>query len=63
MLDRVLAGESITITRSGKPVADLVVHRRSALAVEVLLDRWRHLPHVDPQALRSDIDAIVDARL
>lgn len=63
VLDRVLAGEQITVTRSGTPVVDLVRHRPPGVVVEVLIDRWRHLPHVDAIVLRADLDEIADATL
>lgn len=60
VVDRVLAGERLTITRGGKPVAELTPIPARALPAEVLVQRWRTLPRVDPRALRSDIDALVD---
>jgi antitoxin (DNA-binding transcriptional repressor) of toxin-antitoxin stability system len=63
VLDRVLAGEEITVTRSGTPIADLVRHRAPGVVIEVLFERWRHLPHVDAVGLRADLDEIVDATL
>lgn len=63
VLDRVLAGEHITVTRSGTPVVDLVRHRQPGLAVEVLIDHRRHLPRVDARALRADLEGVMDAGL
>ena len=63
VLDRVAAGESLTVTRSGKPVAELRPLARAATATQVLIDRWSRLPDVDPEALRADIDAIIDQSL
>jgi prevent-host-death family protein len=62
VVDRAARGEQITITRSGKPVAELRPLRR-ALSAEALLERWRRLPPVDPAALRSDIDELLDTSL
>ncbi len=59
MVDRVSRGEPVTITRAGKPVAELRSVVGSALTAEILLHRWRHLPHVDPRALRADLDTIL----
>lgn len=61
--DRVAAGEQITITRDGRPVAELRPVARPALPAEVLLERWRHLPAVDPVGFRADIDAVLDPDL
>ncbi len=60
---RVARGEHVTITRSGKPVAELRPLGRDAVSASVLLERWRCLPPVDPDGLRRDIDAALDARL
>jgi prevent-host-death family protein len=62
VIDRVASGERITVTRSGKPVAELRP-LRSAVPAEVLIQRRHHLPAVDPRALRADIDALVDGTL
>jgi prevent-host-death family protein len=55
VVDRAARGERITITRSGRPVAELLP-LRAPLTADVLLERARRLPHVDPVALREDID-------
>ena len=58
VVDRAARGEQITITRSGRPVAELRP-LRAALSADALLDRWRRLPPVDPVALRRDIDELL----
>lgn len=63
VVDRAAGGEEITITRAGKPVAELRPASRPALSAPTLLRRWRRLPPVDPAALRADIDEILDAGL
>jgi prevent-host-death family protein len=63
VVDRAARGEQITVTRSGRAVAELRAVSHSALSAEALLKRWRRLPPVDPDALRADIDRFVDARL
>ena len=60
---RVVAGERLIVTRSGKPVAELCPVRPPPLKASVLLERWRKLPHVDGRRLREDIDAVMDPRL
>lgn len=62
MVDRATRGEKIVITRAGTPVAELRAVR-PGLSVEVLLDRRRQLPEVDPARLRDDIDGLLDASL
>lgn len=63
VIDRVLAGESMTITRDGTPVADLRPLRRRALDAETLLEHWRSLPVVDGDRMRREIDTVLDPSL
>lgn len=60
-VDRVARSESVTVTRAGRPVAELRAISAPALSAQTLLTRWRQLPSVDPRALRSDIDELLDA--
>ena len=62
VVDRAARGEQITITRSGRPVAELRPIR-PPLSAEALIGRWRKLPAIDPAALRADIDNLLDTRL
>ncbi len=61
VIDRVAGGEHLTVTRSGKAVAELRPLRPNALTATVLLQRWRRLPPLDPVVLRRDIDAGLDS--
>lgn len=63
VVDRAAAGEQITITRAGAPVADLRPLAAKPMSAALLLERWRALPRLDAVALRNDIDATLDARL
>ncbi len=63
VIDRVQRGEHLIVTRSGRPVAELVPVRRPALKATALLAHWRHLPPLDPDRLRSDLDAVVEPGL
>ncbi len=63
VLDRVSRGETLTVTRAGVPVAELRPLPRRPTSATALLDRWRRLPRVDPERLRSDLDAVLDAGL
>jgi antitoxin (DNA-binding transcriptional repressor) of toxin-antitoxin stability system len=63
VVDRAARGEQITITKAGKPVAELHALTPPALPAHVVLARWRRLPAIDPAALRADIDAVLDPRL
>lgn len=63
VVDRVASGEEITITRAGKPVAELRPASRPPVPADALLARWRRLPPVDPAELRTDIDSVLDPSL
>lgn len=63
VVDRVEHGETVTVTRDGRPVAELRPIPPRPLSADLLLARWHRLPHVDPVALRDDIDAALDSRL
>jgi prevent-host-death family protein len=63
VMDRVAAGESLVVTRSGEPVAELIPLRRRGLDAATLLARWRKLPMVDPAALRADVDSVLEPLL
>ena len=60
MVDRVVQGEQITVTRAGKPVAELRPVSRPPLTAETLLARWHRLQGVDYRAMRAEIDEILD---
>jgi prevent-host-death family protein len=63
IVDRAARGEPITITRAGKPVAQLRPVARPPVGANELLARWGRLPRLDADSLRADIDATLDARL
>jgi prevent-host-death family protein len=63
VIDRVQAGERMTVTRDGRAVAELSPVRRRGVTASVILERWRHLPAVDGEALRRDIDTLIEPRL
>lgn len=63
VVDRVVAGEHLTVTRSGKPVAELRPLPKPRLKTAVLIDHWSRLPQVDPHRLREDLDAVLDQSL
>lgn len=50
VLDRVERGERLVVTRDGRAVAELI-------------ERRKRLPRVDPDALRADVDAVIDPSL
>ena len=63
VIDRVLGGEQVVITRDGRPVAELRQLAPAALTATELLARWRHVPVIDAELFRADVDAFLDAGL
>ena len=63
VLDAVLRGERVTVTRAGKPVAELRPVSAAGTPATVLLDRWKVLPVLDLASLRTDLDAVLDSAL
>lgn len=63
IIDRVMAGEHITVTRSGRAVASLHPLPRRGPDPATLLERWRHLPYIDPTFFRQDIDQAIEPSL
>lgn len=57
VLDSVMRGASVTVTRQGKPIAE------DGTPATVLVDRWRTIPVLDFASLRSDLDAVLDPAL
>lgn len=60
VVERAQRGERLTITKAGKPVAQLVALPRQPAPLDVLRLRWARLPRVDPAALRRELDAVLD---
>jgi prevent-host-death family protein len=63
VLERVERGEHVIVTRDGRPVAELRPLPRPSAAPPELVERRRRLPRVDPEALRREIDTVVDPTL
>lgn len=63
VLARVGRGETLTVTRDGEPVAQVIPLPRRPAPVTELIERRRHLPRLDATRLRADIDEIVDPTL
>lgn len=63
VLARVARGEVLAVTRDGTEVAELRPRTRRSPTPADLVARRRHLPAVDPDALRRDLDEVLDARL
>ena len=63
VIDRVVAGEELVVTRDGRPVAVLIPVQRQALSAQALVARWRRLRPVDPVQFRADVDDLLDTSL
>jgi prevent-host-death family protein len=63
VLDRVVRGETLTVTKDGTPVAELRPVLRRSLPAAELIARARRAPKVDADLLRRDIDSVVDQSL
>ena len=61
ILREVQAGQTITVTRNGMPVAELrAVPQRRFVLRAVIVEAARHAPRVGYDGLRADLDAVVD---
>ena len=63
VVNRVAAGERLTVTRDGRPVAELRPLQATPLSADVILRRWRRLPSLDAKSPRDELDLVVDPRL
>ena len=63
VVDRAARGERITITRSGRPVAELRRLSQEPLSAEELIARRKSAPPVDYEEMREELDAIIDQSL
>ena len=59
VIDRVLGGQDVVITRSGRPVAQILPIRDRGTARSVLA-RWRPIPGLNFDELRTELDSSVD---
>jgi prevent-host-death family protein len=60
VVDRVARGEPITITRAGQPVAELRPIARTPLKAGALPARWHRPPPADYQAMRAEMNEVMD---
>ena len=63
VLTRVEAGESMTVTRDGTPVARLTPLPQPRLSARALLERWSTVPPINVHTLRDDLAAVLDLDL
>jgi len=60
VLDRVSAGEEVTVLRAGVAVARLVPMPRRGPSAHELVRRRQSLTPVDPAELKRDVDSVID---
>jgi prevent-host-death family protein len=63
VLRRVEHGERIVVSRDAAPMAELRPWPRSSASPAELIRRRKKLPLVNPDALRRDIDNLIDSSL
>lgn len=63
VMSRVEQGETVIVTRAGVPVGELRPLPRPRLTADSLILRWRHVPVVDAEVLRADLDEVLDPTL
>jgi prevent-host-death family protein len=57
VMDAVESGETITITRNGRPVAELrPIHEAEAAPLDAIQNLFASLPSMSYEKLRTDID-------
>lgn len=61
VVERILAGEHLVVTRDGHAVAELRPTQREPLEATALLKRWSVLPKVDGQTLKRQIDDLMES--
>ncbi len=63
VVERVARGASVIVTKGGAAVAELRPIPKPALDRETLFERFKRLPSVDPEALRRDLDRVIEPSL
>lgn len=58
VLERVAHGETLIVTRDGRDVAELQPVRRRSQTEQLIANRG-HLPRVDSETFRADLDEIL----
>ena len=60
ILDSVMRGARVTVTRQGRPIAALVPLTQQGTDTADLLERWGGTPTFDFAGLRADLETILD---
>ncbi len=56
-------GASVIVTKGGAAVAELRPIPKQAFDRQTLFARFKRLPSVDPEALKRDLDRVIDPSL
>lgn len=62
ILDSVMRGATVRVTRQGRPIAEIRPLRRGT-DTDTLLEAWRGTPTFSLEQLRADLAAILDDSL
>ena len=60
VLDAVMRGERLTVTRRGKPIAELRPIADAGASAATLVSRWHSIPRIDVGRLRADLGVVVN---
>jgi prevent-host-death family protein len=60
VLDSVLRGERVTVMRAGEPVAELRPVAAIGTPSTDVIESWATISVLDFEALRADLDAVLD---
>ena len=63
ILDTVMRGESMTVTRHGRAIAELRPLRGPGVRVETLQKAFKHCPRVSHDQLRADVAEFLNLSL
>ena len=63
ILDAVIRGESMTVTRHGRAIAELRPLRGPGVRIETLQKAFKHSPHVSHDELRTDLAEFLNLSL
>jgi antitoxin (DNA-binding transcriptional repressor) of toxin-antitoxin stability system len=63
ILDAVIRGESMTVTRHGRAIAELRPLRDPGVRIETLQNAFKHCPHVSHDELRTDMAEFLNLSL
>lgn len=64
IMDAVEHGETFIVTRSGKPIGELIpLRRRREVTREQFVEMSKNAPVIDLEKFRADLDSVIDQDL